>query len=162
MEDYQPASFTATLSDPRKDFIGLVVIVIGSLINLLHVYQTKEGLKTKYHVSFGPPGRIKWSPFSINRDIPCNVSPKEIIIKMVITFILSQLTLLTFDLAIFAITSLALIITWKLFEQLCKNKDDDKRLTEQREKLKAQKTRDQSKPDNKKKPSDLKKRKKQI
>ncbi|WBW72527.1 Schizosaccharomyces specific protein [Schizosaccharomyces osmophilus] len=160
MEDYQPASFTATLSDPRKDLIGLIIIVVGSLINLLHVYQTKEGEKAKYHISMGPPGRVKWSPFSINREIPCDVNPKEIVIKMFITFVLSQLTLLTFDLAIFAITSLLLIFTWKLFEQACKNKDDDNRLAKQKEKLKAQKA--QGKHEEKKKPTDLKKRKKQM
>ncbi|EPY53377.1 hypothetical protein SPOG_03904 [Schizosaccharomyces cryophilus OY26] len=159
MEDHQPASFTATLSNPRNNIIGILVVVIGSLINLLHVHQTKEGEKTKSHVSLGPPGRIKWTTLSINREVPCDVKPKELVFKIFTTFVLSQLTLLTFDLAIFGLTSMGLIITWKLFEQACKNKDDDKLLAERKERFKNQ---GQSKQEDKKKSQSLKKKKKQI
>ncbi|EEB05153.1 hypothetical protein SJAG_00151 [Schizosaccharomyces japonicus yFS275] len=119
--------FSWTFHDLRSNVIGIVILCIGVAFNVIHIQKNVsedekkkyKGLRIgQYSVFFGPPGCIQWFPFRIVKDknAPPTVTPKEVFVKLIGSFVLIQCSLATFNFAVFGIVSLAIMLSWKLFE----------------------------------------------
>ncbi|CAB90778.1 hypothetical protein POMI540_3345 [Schizosaccharomyces pombe] len=165
-EEESPYQLTKTFSNPKNNKIGLAIFLIGAFINLIHIYKPKgpsnNPTKRNYHISFGPPGKIRWFPLGIRKEVRSNVSGREIIIKMIITFILVQTTLITLDLYVFGATGLGLILSWKLFEVACANPEDEALLAERKQRLKEQREKKEQKKEQKKEKKTERRKKKKL